>query len=193
MRLHDGLNGERGVRAGGSRQQQPPAWLDPDLGNLCRDRGGLSLRLMIDPLGSSLVDLQHAPCQVSSVPPKPLPRAFQQRRPCFERRLQSWIRDAARLFGHRDGMARLLQPTQRDMEASKHMNERGRALAIGRVVQMRNKVLGPSIEDVLGGLGADVTKREPPKADNSRRLPGPGADGFPVACRPTAAACSCSW
>ena len=78
-------------------------------------------------------------------------------------------------------MARLLQPTQRDMEASKHMNERG------------NKVLGPSIEDVLGGLGADVTKREPPKADNSRRLPGPGADGFPVACRPTAAACSCSW
>lgn len=79
------------------------------------------------------------------------------------------------------------------MEASKHMNDRGRALTGIWMVEMTNAVVGPSIEADLGDQGADVFELEPLKANNPRRLPDPDADGFPVTRGPTSAAFPWVW
>ena len=49
-----------------------------------------------------------------------------------------------------------------------------------RVVEFTHMVMGPSIGVILGDLGADVIKVEPPKGDNTRRLLGSGAGYFPM-------------
>jgi crotonobetainyl-CoA:carnitine CoA-transferase CaiB-like acyl-CoA transferase len=50
-----------------------------------------------------------------------------------------------------------------------------------RVVEFSHMVMGPSCGLVLGDLGADVIKVEPPgEGDNTRRLPGSGAGFFPT-------------
>jgi len=47
-----------------------------------------------------------------------------------------------------------------------------------RVVELSHMVMGPTCGMILGDLGADVIKVEPPKGDNTRRLLGAGAGFF---------------
>lgn len=47
-----------------------------------------------------------------------------------------------------------------------------------RVVEFTHMVMGPSVGLLLADLGADVVKVEPPRGDNTRRLPGSGAGYF---------------
>ncbi|HEX7911710.1 MAG TPA: CaiB/BaiF CoA-transferase family protein [Paraburkholderia sp.] len=47
-----------------------------------------------------------------------------------------------------------------------------------RVVELSHMVMGPTCGMILGDLGADVVKVEPPKGDNTRRLLGAGAGFF---------------
>ena len=49
-----------------------------------------------------------------------------------------------------------------------------------RVVEFTHMVMGPTCGMVLGDLGAEVIKVEPPKGDNTRRLLGAGAGFFPM-------------
>lgn len=49
-----------------------------------------------------------------------------------------------------------------------------------RVVEFTHMVMGPVVGLILGDLGADVIKIEPPGGDNTRRLPGSGAGYFPM-------------
>ena len=49
-----------------------------------------------------------------------------------------------------------------------------------RVVEFTHMVMGPTCGMVLGDLGAEVIKVEPPKGDNTRRLLGVGAGFFPM-------------
>jgi crotonobetainyl-CoA:carnitine CoA-transferase CaiB-like acyl-CoA transferase len=49
-----------------------------------------------------------------------------------------------------------------------------------RVVEFTHMVMGPTCGMVLGDLGAEVIKVEPPKGDNTRRLLGAGAGFFPL-------------
>jgi crotonobetainyl-CoA:carnitine CoA-transferase CaiB-like acyl-CoA transferase len=49
-----------------------------------------------------------------------------------------------------------------------------------RVVEFTHMVMGPTCGMVLGDLGAEVTKVEPPQGDNTRRLLGSGAGFFPL-------------
>ncbi|MFT5934080.1 MAG: crotonobetainyl-CoA:carnitine CoA-transferase CaiB-like acyl-CoA transferase [Hydrogenophaga sp.] len=49
-----------------------------------------------------------------------------------------------------------------------------------RVVEFTHMVMGPTCGMVLGDLGAEVIKVEPPKGDNTRRLLGSGAGFFPL-------------
>jgi crotonobetainyl-CoA:carnitine CoA-transferase CaiB-like acyl-CoA transferase len=48
------------------------------------------------------------------------------------------------------------------------------------VVEFAHMVMGPTVGMVLGELGADVVKIEPPGGDNTRRLGGSGAGYFPM-------------
>jgi crotonobetainyl-CoA:carnitine CoA-transferase CaiB-like acyl-CoA transferase len=56
--------------------------------------------------------------------------------------------------------------------------QRGLPLAGVRVVELTHMVMGPTCGMILGDLGADVIKVEPPAGDNTRRLPGLGAGFF---------------
>lgn len=47
-----------------------------------------------------------------------------------------------------------------------------------RVVEFSHMVMGPTAGMILGDLGADVVKVEPPGGDKTRRLPGAGAGYF---------------
>jgi crotonobetainyl-CoA:carnitine CoA-transferase CaiB-like acyl-CoA transferase len=47
-----------------------------------------------------------------------------------------------------------------------------------RVVELTHMVMGPTCGMILGDLGAEVIKVEPPKGDNTRRLLGTGAGFF---------------
>jgi crotonobetainyl-CoA:carnitine CoA-transferase CaiB-like acyl-CoA transferase len=47
-----------------------------------------------------------------------------------------------------------------------------------RVIDFTHMILGPSMGMILGDLGADVIKVEPPSGDNTRRLVGSGAGFF---------------
>jgi crotonobetainyl-CoA:carnitine CoA-transferase CaiB-like acyl-CoA transferase len=47
-----------------------------------------------------------------------------------------------------------------------------------RVIDFTHMILGPSMGMILGDLGAEVIKVEPPKGDNTRRLVGSGAGFF---------------
>lgn len=47
-----------------------------------------------------------------------------------------------------------------------------------RVVELSHMVMGPTCGMILGDLGAEVIKVEPPKGDNTRRLLGAGAGFF---------------
>jgi crotonobetainyl-CoA:carnitine CoA-transferase CaiB-like acyl-CoA transferase len=49
-----------------------------------------------------------------------------------------------------------------------------------RVVEMTHMVMGPTCGLILGDLGAEVIKIEPPAGDNTRRLLGSGAGFFPM-------------
>lgn len=49
-----------------------------------------------------------------------------------------------------------------------------------RVVEFTHMVMGPTCGMVLGDLGAEVIKVEPPDGDNTRRLLGSGAGFFPL-------------
>jgi crotonobetainyl-CoA:carnitine CoA-transferase CaiB-like acyl-CoA transferase len=49
-----------------------------------------------------------------------------------------------------------------------------------RVVEFTHMVMGPTCGMVLGDLGAEVIKVEPPAGDNTRRLLGSGAGFFPL-------------
>lgn len=49
-----------------------------------------------------------------------------------------------------------------------------------RVIEFSHMVMGPVCGLVLGDLGADVIKIEPPRGDNTRRLRGSGAGYFPM-------------
>lgn len=49
-----------------------------------------------------------------------------------------------------------------------------------KVVEFTHMVMGPSIGLILGDLGADVVKVEPPGGDHTRRLLGSGAGYFPM-------------
>jgi crotonobetainyl-CoA:carnitine CoA-transferase CaiB-like acyl-CoA transferase len=49
-----------------------------------------------------------------------------------------------------------------------------------KVVEFTHMVMGPSIGLILGDLGADVIKVEPPGGDHTRRLLGSGAGYFPM-------------
>jgi crotonobetainyl-CoA:carnitine CoA-transferase CaiB-like acyl-CoA transferase len=49
-----------------------------------------------------------------------------------------------------------------------------------RVVEFTHMVMGPTCGMVLGDLGAEVIKVEPPKGDNTRRLLGAGTGFFPM-------------
>ena len=49
-----------------------------------------------------------------------------------------------------------------------------------RVVEMTHMVMGPTCGLILGDLGAEVIKIEPPAGDNTRRLLGAGAGFFPL-------------
>ena len=49
-----------------------------------------------------------------------------------------------------------------------------------RVVEFTHMVMGPTVGVILADLGADVTKIEPIKGDNTRRLLGSGAGYFPM-------------
>lgn len=54
----------------------------------------------------------------------------------------------------------------------------GLPLAGIRVVELSHMVMGPTCGMILGDLGAEVIKVEPPKGDNTRRLLGAGAGFF---------------
>ncbi|KWB80669.1 CaiB/BaiF CoA transferase family protein [Burkholderia ubonensis] len=47
-----------------------------------------------------------------------------------------------------------------------------------RVIELSHLVMGPACGMILGDLGADVIKIEPPTGDSTRRLPGAGAGLF---------------
>jgi crotonobetainyl-CoA:carnitine CoA-transferase CaiB-like acyl-CoA transferase len=68
------------------------------------------------------------------------------------------------------------------MQASQtHQNNQteGRLPLSGiRVVEITHMVMGPTCGMILGDLGAEVIKVEPPKGDNTRRLLGAGAGFF---------------
>ena len=49
-----------------------------------------------------------------------------------------------------------------------------------RVVEFAHMVMGPSCGLILGDLGAEVVKVEPPEGDNTRRLWGAGAGFYPI-------------
>jgi len=49
-----------------------------------------------------------------------------------------------------------------------------------RVVEFTHMVMGPACGMLLGDLGAEVIKVEPPEGDNTRRLLGSGAGFFPT-------------
>src|SRR5258706_13221230 len=55
-----------------------------------------------------------------------------------------------------------------------------RPLAGLKVVEFAHMVMGPTVGQVLGDLGADVIKIEPMGGDNTRRLKGSGAGYFPM-------------
>ena len=47
-----------------------------------------------------------------------------------------------------------------------------------RVVELSHMVMGPTCGMILGDLGAEVIKVEPPRGDGTRRLLGAGAGFF---------------
>ncbi len=49
-----------------------------------------------------------------------------------------------------------------------------------RVVEFTHMVMGPTCGMILGDLGAEVIKVEPPGGDKTRRLIGSGAGFFPL-------------
>src|SRR6186997_3281548 len=49
-----------------------------------------------------------------------------------------------------------------------------------RVVEFSHMVMGPTCGMILGDLGAEVIKVEPPGGDKTRRLIGSGAGFFPL-------------
>ncbi|GMG86297.1 CaiB/BaiF CoA transferase family protein [Biformimicrobium ophioploci] len=57
-------------------------------------------------------------------------------------------------------------------------NKPAQPLAGIRVVEFTHMVMGPAAGGILADLGADVTKLEPHKGDNTRRLQGSGAGYF---------------
>lgn len=59
-----------------------------------------------------------------------------------------------------------------------HTPSSGLPLAGIRVVELSHMVMGPTCGMILGDLGAEVIKVEPPKGDNTRRLLGAGAGFF---------------
>lgn len=60
------------------------------------------------------------------------------------------------------------------------MAEQELPLAGIKVVEFTHMVMGPTVGVILADLGADVTKVEPLKGDNTRRLKGSGAGYFPM-------------
>ena len=60
------------------------------------------------------------------------------------------------------------------------MAENELPLAGIKVVEFTHMVMGPTVGVILADLGADVTKVEPLKGDNTRRLKGSGAGYFPM-------------
>jgi crotonobetainyl-CoA:carnitine CoA-transferase CaiB-like acyl-CoA transferase len=61
--------------------------------------------------------------------------------------------------------------------------ERRRPLDGYRVVEMSHMVMGPTCGLILGDLGAEVIKVEPPQGDSTRRLVGSGAGFFAMTSR----------
>ena len=49
-----------------------------------------------------------------------------------------------------------------------------------RVIEFSHMVMGPTCGLVLGDLGAEVIKIEPPEGDQTRRLLGSGAGFYPL-------------
>jgi crotonobetainyl-CoA:carnitine CoA-transferase CaiB-like acyl-CoA transferase len=60
------------------------------------------------------------------------------------------------------------------------MSDRALPLAGLKVVEFTHMVMGPAIGVILGDLGADVTRIEPPGGDRTRNLLGSGAGYFPM-------------
>jgi crotonobetainyl-CoA:carnitine CoA-transferase CaiB-like acyl-CoA transferase len=60
------------------------------------------------------------------------------------------------------------------------MNDEDYPLAGIRVIEFTHMVMGPSVGMILGDLGADVIRIEPPGGDPTRRLLGSGAGYFPM-------------
>ena len=60
------------------------------------------------------------------------------------------------------------------------MTEPFAPLAGIRVVEMSHMIMGPSCGMILGFLGAEVIKVEPPQGDKTRQLTGMGRPFFPL-------------
>ncbi|WP_205590100.1 CaiB/BaiF CoA transferase family protein [Sphingomonas paeninsulae] len=60
------------------------------------------------------------------------------------------------------------------------MNDEDYPLAGIRVIEFTHMVMGPSVGMILGDLGADVIRIEPPGGDPTRRLLGSGSGYFPM-------------
>lgn len=60
------------------------------------------------------------------------------------------------------------------------MSDRTLPLAGLKVVEFTHMVMGPAVGVILGDLGADVTRIEPPGGDRTRNLLGSGAGYFPM-------------
>lgn len=58
-----------------------------------------------------------------------------------------------------------------------------------KVIEFTHMVMGPTVGHILAGLGAEVTRVEPPGGDHTRRLLGSGAGYFPMYNRGKASIC----
>jgi crotonobetainyl-CoA:carnitine CoA-transferase CaiB-like acyl-CoA transferase len=65
-----------------------------------------------------------------------------------------------------------------EMPATRRRPDASLPLAGLRVVEFSHMIMGPTCGMILGDLGADVIKVEPPEGDNTRRLIGAGAGFF---------------
>jgi crotonobetainyl-CoA:carnitine CoA-transferase CaiB-like acyl-CoA transferase len=80
-------------------------------------------------------------------------------------------------------MARKTKPrTARKATARRSASSKARGLPLSgvRVVEFTHMVMGPTCGMILGDLGAEVIKVEPPGGDKTRTLIGSGAGFFPL-------------
>src|SRR6476660_418768 len=72
------------------------------------------------------------------------------------------------------------RPARKKKRARPAATDRGLPLSGIRVVEFTHMVMGPTCGMILGDLGAEVIKVEPPGGDKTRTLIGSGAGFFPL-------------